>query len=551
MYRKHFHLKERPFQLVPTPSYLYPSRCHGEALGHLRYALESGEGFVELTGEVGTGKTTLIRTFLEGLDDSVAVACIFNPTLNALELLQSINRDFGTEATSSSRSDLTAALHRFLIENREKGRRALLVIDEAQNLSIEVLEELRLLSNLETTKRKLLQTVLCGQPELGEMLERHELRQLAQRISLSCQLRPLCQEETHSYILHRCNKASLGDGSRLFTKGARELIYRYSHGTPRVINICCDRALLCAYAAGKKEVDKGAVKEALKELSDRPYMAAKPTPLSRPFMKGAVMTLVIAMVLGAGFLISSRYLPPVNAPTLPVASVESDDVEPLPEPATYSLSDLFDEAGIGHSATWAVTRIMGLWGEENVSESFAGIIDPYLLLSAAAASRNMDVMPVDGDFQPVMGYQLPALVLFKTGSGVPLALVYDGQVPGGLLRFQSEKGTLEMSRMDVERLWTGRALIAFQNPIGHSETVGMRSPAPEVIALETALVRAGFDEVRVDGVFDDITRQAVQAIQRACAIPKDGRVGAKTRVALASVIRNGRSPMALSQEVSP
>ncbi|MCG8472000.1 MAG: AAA family ATPase [Desulfobacterales bacterium] len=535
MYRNHFHLKERPFQLVPTPAYLYPSRCHQDALAHLRYALESGEGFVELTGEVGTGKTTLLRTFLEGLDDSVAVACIFNPTLNAVELLQSINRDFGVAPSSTSRSDLTAYLHRFLVENREAGRKALLVVDEAQNLSVEVLEELRLLSNLETTKSKLLQTVLCGQPELGEMLERHELRQLAQRISLSCRLRPLSLEETHDYIVHRCCKAALGDGSDLFSKGARDLIYRFSQGIPRIINICCDRALLCAYGAHRKRVDKVSVKEALAELSDRPYMAS--LFMSRTVMKAAVITLLVAMVLGAGFFLSGRYLSPVGTPSLPSAAETHEAVSP--SSSTYTLSDLFDESAVFHSATWAITRIMRFWGKEMVEDAPTEITDPYLLLSAVAASRHMEVVPVDGTFEPMLRFQLPALVLFKTGLGVPLALVYDGLSPSGMLRFQSEKGGLEMNRVDVERLWTGRAFIAFVNPLGFSETVWRHSSSAEVIALETALVRAGFSAVRVDGVFDELTLGAIHAIQSACAIAEDGKVGAQTRVALAAAIRNG------------
>ena len=520
---------------MPSPSYLYPSSCHREALGHLRYALESGEGFVEITGEVGTGKTTLLRTFLDGLDETVAVACVFNPTLNAVELLQSINRDFGADASSTSRSELTAALQNFLIANRKAGKRALLVIDEAQNLSIEVLEGLRLLSNLETTRSKLLQIVLCGQPELGVMLERYELRQLAQRISLACRLRPFSLEETHLYIMHRVAKAALGDGSELFTKGARALIHRFAAGTPRVINICCDRALLCAYVAGKKKVDKGAVKEALTELSDRPYLARKPGTRTMLTLGGGA--LFFSMVLGTLFFFMGQgpvVKKPVGSVTVSVAPVAPPMV-----PATYQFSDLFDEASVNGSVVWGVRQILSDWGHELKASELPPISDPYLLLSAAAAPRSMEVLPLDAGLDALLSFQLPALVLFSSGGELPLALVYDGERHGQLMQFYSEKGCVEISLADVNRLWTGRAIIACANPLGFSTMVTAQSGRREVIALESALSRAGFDGVTVDGRFDSTTRMAVHALQAAYGIPTDGKVGTLTRVALASALKNG------------
>ncbi|BCS94743.1 ATPase AAA [Desulfoluna limicola] len=538
-------------------------------MGHLTYALESGEGFVEITGEVGTGKTTLLRTFLEGLDDSVAVACIFNPTLNAVELLQSINRDFGTTASSTSRSDLTASLQRFLIENREAGKKALLVIDEAQNLSIEVMEELRLLSNLETTRTKLLQTVLCGQPELGAMLERYELRQLAQRISLSCRLRSLSRVETHRYIAHRVVRASLGDGSELFTKGARELVYRYSAGTPRVINICCDRALLCAYVGDRKRVDRRSVKEAVAELSDRPYLMR--LPLGRPMLIWGGGLLAVAMLAMVGLMGTHRFLPPVSTSPvatrietpampvfppdpvpsaqeeippepLPMVKVEGDSVDlvaavPAP-PSAYKLSDLFDESSINGSVVWGMKRIMKSWGHELEASKLPSISDPYLLFLAAAAPFGMEVMPVDENHALALSFNLPALVLFSTGGEQPLALVYEGEGGQGMLRFHSSKGVVEVSEDDV-KLWAGRTIISCANPLGFSNMVTEYSPEQEVIALESALTRVGLSLERVDGVYDEETKAAVQSLQASYGIATDGRVGALTRVALSSALKNG------------
>ncbi|MBW2011384.1 MAG: AAA family ATPase, partial [Deltaproteobacteria bacterium] len=191
MYKNFFGFKERPFNLVPDPAYLFLSKSHEEALAHLTYAVVQGDGFVEITGEVGTGKTTLCRAFLESLDDDTKTAYIFNPKLDSIQLLKAINDELGINSDADNTKELIDSLNLFLIEKKTQGKNVILLIDEAQNLTREVLEQLRLLSNLETTKQKLLQVILVGQPELREKLDSHELRQLGQRISLSCQLIPL------------------------------------------------------------------------------------------------------------------------------------------------------------------------------------------------------------------------------------------------------------------------------------------------------------------------------------------------------------------------
>ncbi|MDD4071742.1 MAG: AAA family ATPase, partial [Desulfobacterales bacterium] len=196
MYKQFFGFKEKPFKLVPNPSYLFLSRCHEEALAHLTYAVSQSDGFVEITGEVGTGKTTLCRVFLETLGDNVEVAYIFNPRLDSLQLLKAINDELGIRSDAENTKDLIDILNQFLMEKKAAGRTVILLIDEAQNLSEEVLEQLRLLSNLETTLSKLIQIILVGQPELGKKLDSPNLRQLAQRITLRYHLRPLSRKET-------------------------------------------------------------------------------------------------------------------------------------------------------------------------------------------------------------------------------------------------------------------------------------------------------------------------------------------------------------------
>ena len=274
MYKFFFGFRENPFKLVPNPAYLFLSKSHEEALAHLTYAVAQGEGFMEITGEVGTGKTTLCRAFLENLDHHTTAAYIFNPNLNSLQLLKTINDEFGIPANADNTKDLIDTLNSFLIEQKSKGKSTILLIDEAQNLTNEILEQLRLLSNLETTRDKLLHIILVGQPELQEKLNSYELRQLEQRISLSCRLIPLNFKEVQNYIQHRIHIASEKTGIS-FEPAAYRSIYKYSLGVPRLINIVCDRALLTAFGLDRQKITKAIVGKAIKELTNRENFGEK------------------------------------------------------------------------------------------------------------------------------------------------------------------------------------------------------------------------------------------------------------------------------------
>ena len=268
MYKIFFGFKERPFQLVPNPAYIFLSRSYEEAVVHLSYAISQGDGFVEITGEVGTGKTTLCRAFLENLDNNTEAAYIFNPKLDSMQLLKTINGEFGIKSDADNTKDLIDTLNSFLMEKKSEGKKVILIIDEAQNLNKEVLEQLRLLSNLETTTSKLLQIILVGQPELGEMLDSPELRQLGQRITLSCHLNPLTYKEMKEYIRHRIRVASQKTGIK-FTRAAFRAIYKYSGGIPRSINIACDRVLLTAFGLSRRKITGSIVRPSIRELAGR------------------------------------------------------------------------------------------------------------------------------------------------------------------------------------------------------------------------------------------------------------------------------------------
>jgi general secretion pathway protein A len=266
MYESFYGLKENPFRMTPDPKFLYLGANHKEALAQLWYGVREQKGFIVITGEVGTGKTTLVHSLLDRLNGngSTKTALLFNPKLDVNDFLQYILKDFGVKVRKGSKGDHLQALHKYLLETYENNGKVVLIVDEAQTLDPELLEELRLLSNLETSKSKLLQIILLGQPELNKTLSRPEFRQLKQRINLRYHIPPLTREETNEYIERRLKIA--GAQGPLFTKKAVKEIYEKSGGIPRLINILCDNALLNGYASDQKKVDETLVKEAAKDL---------------------------------------------------------------------------------------------------------------------------------------------------------------------------------------------------------------------------------------------------------------------------------------------
>ncbi len=299
MYEEFYGFRDHPFRLTPDPHYLFLSTNHQEALGHLLFGVKEGSGVVVITGEIGAGKTTLLRTLVRNLDDHTIVAYIFNPALSAIELLQTINTELGLSSSSTSKKELIDELNRFLLTQQAAGRRVVVIIDEAQDLEPSVLEQLRLLSNLETERDKLLQIMLVGQPELRDILTRPELAQLDQRVTLRWHLGPLSRDETATYVRHRIRVAADGREPVQFTPSALATVYRLSGGIPRLINVLCHRALLIGYTREERQIDRPIMLQAAKELgrNDPGREHAISHRVSVAFQTGALALLGIAALV--------------------------------------------------------------------------------------------------------------------------------------------------------------------------------------------------------------------------------------------------------------
>jgi general secretion pathway protein A len=310
MYEAFFGLKENPFTLSPDPQYLYLSPQHREALNCLIYGIHEKKGFMVITGGIGTGKTTLCRSLLAGLDDSVATALIFNPALSDIELLKTINQEFGVRMGRGrgTKKRYLDALNAFLMQNFATGGNAVLLIDEAQNLPHGVMEQIRMLSNLETVREKLIQIILLGQPELLRLLALPSLRQLNERITVRYDLKPIARENVRHYVEHRIAKAG-GGTEAIFVPGSYGPICRASRGIPRRINAICDRALLVAYGKDLRNVDRRIVRTAIRDIGPGYLTDAGPGGMNRIAVRIMLAALLAAVLLLAGYQYVTGGLP--------------------------------------------------------------------------------------------------------------------------------------------------------------------------------------------------------------------------------------------------
>ena len=554
MYNNFFGFKERPFQLVPNPGYLFLSRSHEEAMAHLNYAISHGDGFVEITGEVGTGKTTLCRAFLEDLDQDSEVAYIFNPRLNSLELLRAINDEFGISSAADNAKDLIDILNTFLMEKKSQKKNAILIIDEAQNLSEDVLEQLRLLSNLETNTSKLLQIILVGQPELRDILDSYKLRQLRQRITLSWYLTPLNRKETREYIRHRVNIASKKAGD-IFTESAYRLIYKYSQGIPRLINIACDRALLTAYGLNQPKVTAGIAGSAIQELKaggERSY----PLFMGKPALIGTAAMLFLVLIAAAFFkippvsyLFHAKTTPAAKSKTEVPARVQEKALKPTSLPDTVKPGTTVKTNMAGTFETFLgklTTRVsrqnaakaaMSLWNTgtpPTFNRFLDNIDDDAAFFRLAAIQNNFHVLAVTGDLELVKTLNLPAVLAFlPPGASTPRFLTLTGLSESEMLLTGGDKGeSIRVKPEEVKPYWSGDVYIIWKDFLNCTGDIPLDAPKESVFTLKMLLRDIGYNHITLDQEYDETTMETIKEIQQTSGIEVDGIVGARTKIVI-------------------
>ncbi len=569
MYKTFFGFKERPFKLVPDPAYLYLGQSHEDALGHLNYAIRQGDGFVVITGEVGTGKTTVCRMFLEKLDDSSETAYIFNPKLDALQLLKTINDEFCINSAPDNTKDLIDILNHFLMEKKQQGKRAILIIDEAQNLSTEVLEQIRLLSNLETTKAKLLQIILVGQPELGEKLDSFELRQLEQRITLNCHLNPLTVKETGEYISHRIQIAS-HKNNILFTKAAIRKIFQYSGGIPRLINIVCDRALLCAYSRDTRKITRNITALAIRELSGK-RQPRNVSPDRKAVFVLVALVVVLAMLLvyppvylkeskaGSGYAapVAHKIMIPQKkeimkkkqpAPKLSSKNITPDAVgagmipmkiPPVPPEKQITicnreeLETLLLGVDSKRSRDIAMKSILGLWKMEIGLNSFLQEIEnhpDYFVLASKQNQLNVQKFERDLEFVKKLNYAA-ILELYSAKKPEPVFLTLV-KVENEDLFFEYEGKMIQVSKEDLSLFWKNRFYVIWKNFYGYSEDIQSQKSGNSMLILKRHLQEIGYSDIVLTPQYDAAVRNAIKDIQKKYGLSMDGIVGPLTIIAL-------------------
>ncbi|RMF86311.1 MAG: AAA family ATPase [Nitrospinota bacterium] len=574
MYYSFFGLKEKPFNVTPDPRFLFLSKQHQEALGHLLYGIEERKGFIEITGEVGTGKTILCRALLNQVGKNVHTALIFNSYLSEIELLQNINTDFGLTGSGRTRKELIDELNRFLIHQFSEGKNAVLIIDEAQNLDPPVLEQIRMLSNLETDSGKLLQIVLVGQPELRDLLSRPNLRQLDQRIAVRYHLQPLDRSDTEQYIYHRLLVAG-SRGELEFTQKALDRIHQYSGGIPRRINILCDRALLHAYAVDQKRIDATMVQRAAREVEGQdkvspPVSSLSPLRISfRWGLVGVMILFLLSAVAAYFFWVSSppswswwrseareeqvtssspleestSLAAPVEPEASPPPPVEARETgtetssPPLPvEEASVSLGG--DEQGEVTASLMPAEETPApdtLPAEQEYQEKIAQIVMQYGILTpqTVAAGLKVDLFPVWLHFDRLRAFKVPSLVeVFPQDPGQAETFFLLGVRDDTVIAFDSHGEKQRLSRERFNAIWYGKTYLLVPRTQGTQRVLWEGMVGEDVRRLQEDLALLGYYADQPTGEFDTRTKNAVRYFQRDYNLQVDGYVGPETRLML-------------------
>ncbi len=527
MYLEFYGLREAPFSITPDPRFVFLSERHRDALAHLLYGIGQGGGggFVQLTGEVGTGKTTLCRLLLEQLPEKVRVALVLNPRLSPLELLQTIAEELkiDLEGRRDSLKGLVDALNAYLLDAYAQGLRVVLIVDEAQNLSAEALEQIRLLTNLETATQKLLQIILLGQPELRELVAQPELRQLSQRITARYHLLPLDAHETEAYLRHRL--AVAGSTRFPFTRLAVQRLYRHSGGVPRLLNTLADRALTAGYVGSQEKIGERLIDRAAREVLASPL---RRWPRPRPAWLALA---ALVLLLGSWWWWTSPL------PSTQVTETKSQTLAPpapvTAEPIPLDLETLVqDHAG---SQENAFSRLLALWKLRAPQVDVA-----TAMRCPAILSPGVHCLRGSGNLAKLMALGRP-VVLRLRADGRDLWAVLLG-VDERHVRLGVDGETLDFARHDLENHWLGEYFALWQAPAFLSGSTLRRGDiGPGVDWLRQRLVETGHAHLDTEGParFDALVEAGVRNLQNAAGLVPDGIVGPETLLAVVGVTGDG------------
>ena len=542
MYTSFFGLQEKPFAITPDPRYLYLSERHAEALAHLLYGINEAGGFIQLTGEVGTGKTTIIRSLLEQLPANADVALILNPRVTPAEFLLTICEELRIPVPEPGRGSvklLMDLIGRRLLDTHARGRRVVLIVDEAQNLSAHTLEQVRLLTNLETATTKLLQIILIGQPELRDLLARPELRQLAQRITARYQLNPLSSEETAGYIKHRMRVA--GATAEAFTPASLAEVHRLSGGVPRIINVICDRALLGAFTHEDHRVSGKLVRDAATQVYGRPM----PAPWLRWAIIGSIAAALALVAAGLWSLLASR--PPASADATaaeaaPVASnqIARAETTEAPPPAPPSFDEVLARHGNDTTTEAALGKLFASWGATYDPSGGRGCDQ--------AAHQGLECLFQKGSWAQLRTLNRPAILTLTDDIGRTHQVL--------LTSLGEETATIDLggesrpvSIAGMSRYWFGDFLLLWRPPLAVAKALAPGMRGADVRWLrENLRVAQGLPAAPAGSDFyDEDLARLVQDFQRQHRLNIDGVAGVQTQIVLDTVVNATGSPTIVAQ----
>jgi len=535
MYTSYFGLSEKPFAITPDPRYLFMSERHAEALAHLLYGITDAGGFIQLTGEVGTGKTTVVRSLLERMPRHADVAVILNPQLNPTQFVLTICEELGifvSDQDADSIKSLIDLLNHRLLEAHGRGRRVVVIVDEAQNLSTETLEQVRLLTNLETASQKLLQVILIGQPELRDVLARVDLRQLAQRITGRYHLNPLSRAETASYVNHRMRVA--GNSSQVFTPAALREVHRLSKGVPRIINVICDRALLGAFTRDSPEIDPVLVRGAAGEVYGRTVH-----PYWLKLLAGASITVTVAgLAVGMWQLLKSDAAnavtqPPMvaSAPASPAAAAVMASAPPAaprqvaaaaPSGKPRDVAELLRVYAGETTTDNAFQNLFALWGGVFNARTGAPC--------QQAVKQGLQCAYQRGTWAQLRTLNRPAiLTLFDAGGNEHQITMVSVDSGLAIINVSNQRHTVSVA--SIARLWLGDYLVLWRPQVASQRTLSQGMQGASVRWLRRSLLSLqGRPNTSASDYYDAELGKMVEDFQRKYRLDADGVAGVQTQI---------------------